>query len=580
VSILTRSPARRARRAEAGAADTVAYEHVRPGASTFGDPPLEDPTLGAPPFGDATFESPSPDDAALENIGLDAPALEDSAPVEDSAPDYAPALRESPRIYTGRTLDELIPRIVAELGSDAVVLRHERGLAGGFAGFFRRPFVEIEAARGVPRFDRYDDEEEEYGAVALPAAPGETVEAGADDLRDTESFQGIEPFSSSESFRDDEPVRNSEFFWESASPPSTGGFAAELASAEAMGPVVVEDLHDQASLDRQVPPDRGGSRSELAPTPTAPSETGRLAPQCQLPAGGSTGGRVGADRSAAPAAQQPLAVSSGPARAAIERTLLGAGVDEQLVREVLGAAVAHVLPLLDPSSPPPLALAARRALAQQIPVCRPLPSSGAVIAFVGPGGAGKSTCCAVLLDAYYRRSTLPAARATLVPRALGAAAAGEPGGAEPAEGLLDVLFAPHAPEPIPLEEPLARQALARARTEGLLLLDTPALSPTDGQGIAALAATLARLAPDRVVLTLPATLGARSAAQLLEAYRSLGTSALAVTHVDETDQLGVAVHVGSALGIAPAYLLEGGAGGFVLTQVEPADLARRLLGPG
>ncbi len=82
-----------------------------------------------------------------------------------------------------------------------------------------------------------------------------------------------------------------------------------------------------------------------------------------------------------------------------------------------------------------------------------------------------------------------------------------------------------------------------------------------------------------MVLALPATLGARSAARLLEAYRPLGTAALAVTHVDETDQLGVAVQVSCALGLAPAYLLEGGVGGFALTQVEPADLARRLLPP-
>ena len=52
----------------------------------------------------------------------------------------------APRIYRGRTVDELIPTIVAELGEDAVVIRHHRGLTGGFAGFFQRPFVEIEAS--------------------------------------------------------------------------------------------------------------------------------------------------------------------------------------------------------------------------------------------------------------------------------------------------------------------------------------------------------------------------------------------------------------------------------------------------
>jgi flagellar biosynthesis GTPase FlhF len=465
-------------------------------------------------------------------------------PSEQTRELAAPApLREAPRIYTGRTINELVPRIVAELGSDAVVLRHERGFTGGFAGFFRRPFVEIEVTRGAPRLDCYDEED---GAAVLPQ-DGEAVAAAVQDFQETTSFPPV-------------------------------GFAAELASAEAASPVVVEDVHAHGTYPPGAPPTEG-TPPQAAPPEVAPPETvapqtdpptaqGQLpetdppAAQYQLPALVWTG----PNQSATPAAPRVIAVSSGPAREAIERTLLGAGVDEQLVREALEAATAHVLPLLDASSPPPLAGAVRRALAQRIPVCRPLPTGGAAIAFVGPGGAGKSACCAALLDAYHRRSTLPAVRATLVPGA-------------PADGLLDVLFAPHVPGPLPAEDPLAAQALARARAEGLLLLDTPSLSPADERGIAALAATLARLAPDRVVLALPATLGARSAARLLEAYRPLGTAVLAVTHVDETDQLGVAVQVGCALGLAPAYLLEGGTGGFALTQVEPADLARRLLPP-
>ena len=74
------------------------------------------------------------------------------------------------RIYRGRTVDELIPTIVAELGEDAVVLRHHRGLTGGFAGFFQKSFVEIEARRGDPGgslLDRYDED------GAAPALPGD-----------------------------------------------------------------------------------------------------------------------------------------------------------------------------------------------------------------------------------------------------------------------------------------------------------------------------------------------------------------------------------------------------------------------
>ncbi len=71
------------------------------------------------------------------------------------------------RIYRGRTVDELIPKIQTELGADAIVVRHHKGLTGGIGGFFQRPFVEIEAKPGTPRIDRYDDEDAE---PALPDA--------------------------------------------------------------------------------------------------------------------------------------------------------------------------------------------------------------------------------------------------------------------------------------------------------------------------------------------------------------------------------------------------------------------------
>ena len=49
------------------------------------------------------------------------------------------------KTYRGRTLDELLPQIREELGSDAIVLRRREGLAGGVGGFFQRPYVEVEA---------------------------------------------------------------------------------------------------------------------------------------------------------------------------------------------------------------------------------------------------------------------------------------------------------------------------------------------------------------------------------------------------------------------------------------------------
>src|SRR3954454_18533706 len=75
------------------------------------------------------------------------------------------------RTYRGRTLEEVLPKIKAELGADAEIVRQRSGLTGGVGGFFQRACVEVEA-RGPAeesgsqaagrrtqgrRFDAYDD---------------------------------------------------------------------------------------------------------------------------------------------------------------------------------------------------------------------------------------------------------------------------------------------------------------------------------------------------------------------------------------------------------------------------------------
>src|SRR3954471_6277276 len=64
------------------------------------------------------------------------------------------------RTYRGRTLEEVLPKIKAELGPDAEIVRQRSGLTGGVGGFFQRECVEVEARgpeRAGRRFDAYDD---------------------------------------------------------------------------------------------------------------------------------------------------------------------------------------------------------------------------------------------------------------------------------------------------------------------------------------------------------------------------------------------------------------------------------------
>jgi flagellar biosynthesis GTPase FlhF len=476
-------------------------------------------------------------------------AIQDSTPRE-TAP--APSALETgaTRIYRGRTVEELIPKIQAELGADAIVVRREKGLTGGIAGFFQRPFVEIEAKMGTPRVDLYDEDD---AAPALP--PAFAPEAAPQPLRDAYASDALTAFAgagATEQFHELTPTSLIERAVRTNGTPgalaawSADPFAAALADAEAAVPPAV------------TPPAAALPAAGLPAAAPPPAASAALARTAAERAEQST--QVYAAAGAPATGTQPAA-PRGRARAQIEASLLGFGVGEPLVRELIETAAAHVLPLMPARSS--LARAVHRTIAQRIPSIAPLPVGGATIAVVGPGGSGKTACCAALLEAYRERSTLPAACATVLP-----------GGAQ---GGLEVLFSPTVLEPTAIAAPEVAQALRAAREEGLLLLDLPALSPADRGSIKAIAALLRSLKPDRVIVALPATLGAKPAAQLLEALRPLDAGALAITHADETDQLGVAVEAACAFDLAPEYLLDRGRDRAGLMQIDPAYLAERLL---
>src|ERR1022692_3493406 len=74
------------------------------------------------------------------------------------------------RTYRGRKLQDLIPRIRAELGPDAIILRQREGLMGGFGGFFAQHCVEVDA-QAAERVDFYDDEDEDLPSSDPEPAP-------------------------------------------------------------------------------------------------------------------------------------------------------------------------------------------------------------------------------------------------------------------------------------------------------------------------------------------------------------------------------------------------------------------------
>jgi flagellar biosynthesis GTPase FlhF len=475
-----------------------------------------------------------------------------------SAPAGAPG-DFAPRIYRGRSVDELVPRIVAELGEDAVVIRHHRGLTGGFAGFFQRPFVEIEARRGAPGIDLYDGDD---AAPVLPeeaALPGEAAPAPAGEI------EAPAPVASTAG-EWEEPME----VW------ATNPFAAALAEAEAAvraaEPAVPPDLDAALAEALAEAEEAEAPLEEIAPPPPEPLYAEPLEAPATAEDAEVLAEPVVAELPAElpgpqPSAAEPISRERARVereeiertREEIERTLLAVGMGEEFVRELIEGATTYVLPLMPTTTS--LAQAVRAALAQRLPACPPLPAAGATIAVVGAGGSGKSALCAALAEAYREHGTLPVTCLTIAP---GVETGAAPGTAESAP---------------------------RAGCEGgLLLLDTPPVSAADPASSQALAELLAPWAPERVVLALPATLGATPAAQLLRALSPLRVNALAATHADETDQLGVAVQAACAGGPALAYLLaragrddaDGGLDGRfdgALTWIDPCQLLDRLLPP-
>ncbi len=434
------------------------------------------------------------------------------------------------RIYRGRTMAEVIPQIREELGADAVILREREGLVGGVNGFFARRFIEVHArATQIPptRIDVFDDDDELPELEESPAAP--------------------EPEPVAEPSPEQTPPP-----W----PDNLESFAAQLANAE-----VEVRAEAEAELAR-----RAAAVAREAPAAAKPTPA-RLEP-------------APASLEPAPAASKPVPAARKPARpwaraakrakpacpdlreiAAIAGELTSRGMSRETAMRLIDKAAAHSNPLASGGA---LRDAVRATIARSIPRTPVLPSGGAAIAFVGSGGAGKTRCVAALATAYQRASTLPVSAVSLAALDRG-------------RSLLELIGPGHAPSRVAASSAAAARHVDEVRRGGLAILDTPAITPANPGAVRALANELEPLALDAVYVAVPATLGAQAASQLLRALAPLRPGGIAITHADETDQLGVAVELACANGVPVSYIHEGLDLTRSMSAPDPFELAKRLL---
>ena len=314
------------------------------------------------------------------------------------------------KTFRGRSLEELLPQIRAELGPDAIVLRRREGLGGGVGGFFQRPYVEVDARAPQSgerpleiRSDRATVEGLSSPAVqalfeqATPFA--DALAAAARDARTEEDtfaagmFGGPGP---------EEPRRAREAgaeFMPSEDPfaePATPGLYGPQPNAEAIARAATPEPEPEATppqtgADWQ-PPTSEPRSAAGAPVDDAPPPAAEMPP---VDAGRAR--RRSPSRSRPPRCPPfdippapvvpivPLApgVERPEAADAAEQRLVAAGLSAALAADVVGEAVTHGLPF---SAPRNIKKLIRASLARRIPVLTELGPGPRTLAFIGSGG--------------------------------------------------------------------------------------------------------------------------------------------------------------------------------------------------
>jgi flagellar biosynthesis GTPase FlhF len=501
--------------------------------------------------------------------------------------------------YRGRSLEELVPRIRQDLGDDAVIVSRRETTSGGVGGFFAKREIEVEvragesagvggpdisAAFAAQLAEAHERQQQARPATSpeIDALPG-TANVTVDDLFPAPAPQSgglADLFNAGLPPVEPEPV--------AAEPepevPAPAARREVIEDDEELDDEWVEDeepepvaefgpveqptgMFDYLGVGEQEPapaPEHLHEVDPLAPTSAAPSvpepEPVAAAPEPYVPPlpdpepAPEPEPAFGLVPAAAPVSGLP------PAALVAAERLVARGLRASLAEAIAQEAIAGLAPLLPGADPKELVT---DALARRIPM-HPLRSGPGVIGFVGPGGAGKTRCVARLAAAHARHGTMPVSVIAL---------RSPDGGAELRRLLAPYGVALHAVESG--AEGAAR--IAGLRGEGLVIVDTPGVSPRSTGELRSLGLELDALAPDELHLAVPATIGPAAAQELVGGVRELGVGALVLTHTDETEMLGTVVGLAIDSGLPLSYLARGQAVEAGLRPASATELARDLV---
>ncbi|HEV7751508.1 MAG TPA: hypothetical protein VGO71_08195 [Baekduia sp.] len=533
--------------------------------------------------------------------------------------------------YRGRSLEELVPRIRQDLGDDAVIVSRRETTTGGVGGFFAKREIEVEvrpgqqppnvaAAFARQLADAHDRQQQQSGQAggadalrpaispevdALPPPPSSAADVTVDDLFPQPTPQqsqglaslfnaGLPPEEPEEPelpeqrpphgiIEDDDAYEyEDDFDDDDEDEPELEG-AADLEAGVAPA---IDEIVDEPEVAATLEADADAEPEPLPvaepePLPVVDQPTGAFdylgGPAAAAPEPEPVGtvpepaaaveadpepGTVPviAEPEPEPVATVPAVPAALPpaALAAADR-LVARGLRPGLAQAIAEEAMAGLAPLIHGTDPKDLVT---DALARRIPM-HPLRRGPGVVGFVGPGGAGKTRCVARLAAAHARHGLLPV---TVV------ALRSPDGGAELRRLLAPYGVALHAVESG--AEGAAR--IAGPRGEGLVIVDTPGVSPRSSGELRALGFELSSLAPDELHLAVPATIGPDAARELVGGVRELGVGALVLTHTDETEILGTVIGLAIDSGLPLSYLARGQAVEAGLRPASASELAADL----